>query len=403
MAVKLYSFFRAGICPGTGKRGNLLDPHHTSDSQFTVIPVNGGHTFQFQESFLLHTCQDLLHLVISCKHFHCDGICKIRDGKNNDGLLISDFSGLQGHDLTADADLTHLCLDTFQRDRLIVKVPAVEYIRIVRTLDAALVIAETAFSLSKAFPALSVLSFFLLLAFWAFFLLCRRFTGRSVFLFFFLQSFRSSTGTFLQKLVRFLLLLPEGRLLDHMGSLLHNADLTVFADFALTGLHIFRFHDQRKRTSLAEHLLDIGYKFLLSAFCQHGGLHSKLHLLFLREGDLGSAEHVVHKYAVVFQLHRHGCPVSVKKQLWGILSGQGELLNDLHRHRHTGKKLVSYGLFQGIDIFFMDPLSAPDIDPDMVFFRIDGNFSHHYLFQQGREFPPCLQIREDIQKILFHH
>ena len=187
-----------------------------------------------------------------------------------------------------------------------------------------------------------------------------------------------------------------------MSSLLHNTDLTVFTDFTLTGLHIFRLHDQGEGTALAEYLLDIGDQLLLPALCQHGGLHLKLHLLFLREGYLGCAEHVIHQNAVVFQFHGHGSAVRVKKQFWSVLPGQSELLNDLHRHGHTGKELVSYGLLQGIDVFLMDPLPAPDIDSDMVFFRIDGNFCHHHLFQQGGKFLPHFQIGEDIQKILFH-
>ena len=186
MAVKLHPLLRAGVCPGTGKGGNLLDSHHTSDGQLTVIPVNGGHTLQFQKGFLLHALQDLTHLVISGEHLHCDGIRKIRDGKNDDGLLISDLPGLQCHDLTAYADLAHLRLDAFQGNGLIFKISAVDHIRVVGALDAALIIAETAVSFSETLPALSVLPFVFLPVFGGFLLLPGCFSCRSVCLFLFL-------------------------------------------------------------------------------------------------------------------------------------------------------------------------------------------------------------------------
>ena len=61
-----------------------------------------------------------------------------------------------------------------------------------------------------------------------------------------------------------------------------------------------------------------------------------------------------------------------------LLAGEIKLLQYFHFHGHSRKTLGRNGVFQGIDVFFMNPLPAADIDPDMILSLVDSHLSDYY-------------------------
>ena len=88
------------------------------------------------------------------KHFHSDGVCEVCHRKYDDRFFIADLSCIKIDDLPMEGDLSHLCDNLVKRDRFIVKIPAVDQVRIVSGLDRAIEIFLLKPALSKAFPAL---------------------------------------------------------------------------------------------------------------------------------------------------------------------------------------------------------------------------------------------------------
>ena len=400
MAVKFHSFLRAVVHTAVLKAGDLLDPYYGTDRQFTVIPVNGGNPFQFNESFHLHSLQDLLYLVVSGKDLYSDRVGKICNRKDDNGLLIPDLSGLQGHNLSPDTDLPHFCLDTFQRNDLILKVSSIEHIRIIRALHAPLKVAETSVSSGSSLISLKGFSEFRTIFF--FFLLF----GLSILFFclcFFLRGFLFLILVFTGGLEFFFsFVLSERRHLDNMSRFLLKLDLAVFPDLAFFGFLVLRLHLQRKGAALAENLFYVLDQLIFLALCQYVGLEHHMHGICLRKRNNSIPEHIKYQNAVMFQFQRHGRTVCVQKKLRRILAGEIKLLQYFHFHGHSRKTLGRNGVFQGIDVFFMNPLPAADIDPDMILSLVDSHLSDYYLFQESPQFSFQFQIPEHFQKFFLH-
>ena len=407
MTVELYSFLRAVICPAVLKTGDFLDPHYRTNGQFTVVPVNSSDSLQFNKSLGLDPFQDFSHLVISGKHFHSNRVAEIRNGKDDNGLFVPDFSGLQCHDLSPDTDFSHLRLDIFQGNSLVFKVPSVEHIGIVGTLYAPLKVRETpvssgsSFIAFKGFPRFSFL--FLLSVFLC--LLCS-ISGT----FFFLSSFILCPCSllFLPDILSFslhgvfFLMLSERGHLYNMSRLLLKLELTVFPNLAFFGFLVLCLHLQRKGAALAKDLFYVLDKLILFAFCQHIGFKDHVHGICLGKRNNSIPEHIKYQNAVMFQFQRHGRAVRIQKDFRRILTGEVKPLQDFHFHRHPWKTLGCNGLFQGVNIFLMNPLPAADINPDMIPFLVNGNFRYHYFLQESPQLSHKLQIPEHLQKCFLH-
>ena len=404
MAVKFYSFFRTVIHTAVLKAGDLLDPNHRADSQFTVIPVNGGNPLQLYEGFHLHSLQDLLDLVVSGKNLYRNRVGKIRHRKDDNGLFIPDLSGLQGHDLAPDADLPHFCLNTFQRNDLIFEISSVEHIRIIRAFHTPLKVAEASVSSGSSFISFKGFSkFAFILLFGPFLLLLCSGSGAVFFLFCLLpRGYLLDLRSCLFPVFRLFSMLSERRPLDNMSRFLLKLDLAVFPDLAFFSFLILRLYLQGKGAALAENLFYVLDQLIFLALCQHIGLKDHVHGIGLGKRNNSIPEHIKYQNAVMFQFQRHGRTVCVQKKLRRILTGEFKLLQDLHIHRHSRKTLGRNGVFQGINIFLMNPLPAADIDPDVILSLVNSHLGDYYLFQQSPQLSYKLQIPEHFQKFFLH-
>ena len=137
MTVKFHSLLIRIVHTVSGKICDLLDSHHRADGQLMIKPVKGGHTFDLHKGSGFELASDILQELIFHKHFHMDGIRKIGQGHGNDGTLATDLPLFHAEDLAFDSDLSHLLLHLLQRDRLILKVSSIEYIRVIASAVAA--------------------------------------------------------------------------------------------------------------------------------------------------------------------------------------------------------------------------------------------------------------------------
>ena len=212
MAVKFHAFLRIIIRTAVFKTGNFLNSHHRTYGKFTVVSVNGSNTFQLYKCLFLNAFCNLLHLVISGKHLYGNRVCKICNGKNNNRLFVSNFSLFQRHNLPSDADLSHFCLHVFQWNYFIIKVPSIQYVRIVGAFYTAFKVRKSTFCRS-------------------FFLLYFR-------LFFFLLFCRSFLRLFFYFLNLFFFFSERGHFYN-MSCFLCNTNITVFTEFTFLYFFIF--------------------------------------------------------------------------------------------------------------------------------------------------------------------
>ena len=212
MAVKLHTLLRIIIGTTVFKAGNLLNSHHRAYGKLTVVSVNGGNSFQLYKCFFLNALCNLLYLVVSGKHFYGNGVCKIGNRKDNNRFFVSDFSLFQRHNLSSDTDLSHFCLHVFQWNYFVIKVPSIQYIRIVRTFYTAFKVRKSTF--------------------------CRRFFLLRFCLFFFLLFYRSFLRFFFY-LLKFLFFFSKRRHFYNMSRFLRNTDIAVFAEFTFLYFLIF--------------------------------------------------------------------------------------------------------------------------------------------------------------------
>ena len=150
MAVKFNSFLRSGIHPGCGKVGNLFDSRDRRDCQFTVKSVHGRYTAKLQKCTFLYMLCDFRNLLVSKEHLHYNTVSKVCDRENQNRLFISNLSGFNIHNLSADNDLTHLTGDCFKGNWFAFKISSIDNIRIaVSSESTAEITFFIVFSISK--------------------------------------------------------------------------------------------------------------------------------------------------------------------------------------------------------------------------------------------------------------
>ena len=212
MAVKLHTLLWIIIRTAVFKAGNFLNPHNRAYGKLAVISVNSGNSLQLYKRFFLNAFCNLLYLIVSGKHFYGNGVCKIGNRKDNNRFFVSDFSLFQGHNLSSDTDLSHFCLHVFQWNYFVIKVPSIQYIRIVRAFYTAFKVRKSTF--------------------------CRRFFLLRLCLFFFLLFYRSFLRFFFY-LLKLLFFFSERGHFYNMSRFLCNADIAVFSEFTFLYFLIF--------------------------------------------------------------------------------------------------------------------------------------------------------------------
>ena len=336
MAMQFYALFRiivqtrgSEICYffNTGKRtnGNLM-----------VELVNGRHTFQFEESSFFHSSADFSHLFIMQEYLYGNRICKIRNIKHINGFFIADFPGFNRCNLTADRHFTHLTGNCIYRNRIIIKIPSINHIRIIRTAKRTrtLVIAKSSLSevasLTKGRVLLPVL--WRRYRFFLFFLRCRFL----FFLFYFrlchCQNRLSSGG------------LSYPGMKENLLRLFHNPKFTVAPHFTFHRFFVICMHFQIKSASFTENLFQNTDQFRLTLPGNGRVCHHQVHRLRFRETDLGRRKHIEFQHTIMFQFQQNTWLVYIQKIFRRILSGQNKLFNYLHLKRSPGKELLPYGL-----------------------------------------------------------
>ena len=130
MTVKLYSFLWAGIYSGSCKIGNFLNSGYGCNSQFTVKTVYCCHTAKLQKSPLLYMFCHFRHLFVAQKHLHNNTVRKVCDREDKNCFFITDFSGFNLHNLSADDHLTHLTGNRLKCNRLSFEISSIDNIRI---------------------------------------------------------------------------------------------------------------------------------------------------------------------------------------------------------------------------------------------------------------------------------
>ena len=156
------------------------------------------------------------NLLVSKKHFYYNGICKICNRENKNGLFVSDFPCLHIKNLPPDNDFSHFSCDRFQRNCLSIKISSIDNVRIAVSSESS---AELSF-LTLLFEGLFLLTAggFLLFAVFS-----RRFF---LFLFFLFRFFLCPHSCIFQHIFHFLLNLE-------------NCVFPVFALLCLLKLHLY--------------------------------------------------------------------------------------------------------------------------------------------------------------------
>ena len=131
MTVKLHSLFRILVFSCHTEVRRFADSGYGSDGQFSVKFINRCNTLYFQKYPFFNFCKQIRKLVVSGKHLNHDRIGKVGYGKHDDRLFIPDLTGIETDHLPAEGDFTHLPGNCLQLDRHIVKVPPIDYIRII--------------------------------------------------------------------------------------------------------------------------------------------------------------------------------------------------------------------------------------------------------------------------------
>ena len=150
MAVKLDSLLRTGVHPHAPEICDLLDPGDRTDRQFTVKTIDRGDTLEFQERTFPDMFGHFRNLFISKEHLHYNTVSKVCDRENQNRLFISNLSGFNIHNLSADNDLTHLTGDCFKGNWFAFKISSIDNIRIaVSSESTAEITFFIVFSISK--------------------------------------------------------------------------------------------------------------------------------------------------------------------------------------------------------------------------------------------------------------
>ena len=97
--------------------------------------VHQRHALDLHESARLHIPSQLRHLIVVQKHLDRHRIGEVRHIEDQDRPLVLDLPLVHIEDLAADDHLAHLADDIVDRHGLLVKIPAVQHVRIVGTFQ----------------------------------------------------------------------------------------------------------------------------------------------------------------------------------------------------------------------------------------------------------------------------
>ena len=108
MTVKLHTLDRTQIFSWHSKISDFFDSGHGLNGKFPIELINCRNAFNFYKGSFLQLTQNFRELVISSKHFYCNGVGKVCHRKNNNRLFIPYFPCLETDYLTVNRNLSHL-------------------------------------------------------------------------------------------------------------------------------------------------------------------------------------------------------------------------------------------------------------------------------------------------------
>ena len=385
MAVQLHTFLRAGIPAAFAEITALFDPEHGHDRQLPVKGIHRRASFQLHKSPRLHRRRKFRYFFVFQEDLDADGICEICDRKHKDRTLIPDLPFVHALDSSADHHIADLITDPGDLHAFLIEIPAIEDVRVGRAVTPAVVEFPPFGASGKSFSALS-LEFSV------------RRLGRFVpgvfgtFSGFFRPVLRTFAG-------RSAVLFPAGGILPLSGEPLTDpgtrkdtADffldlpLGIFQRLALSlWSRQFRIYFQIQAAALTENLLQDPHQFLFSFPCHHGICQLQTHRIRLRKRNLRRIKDIEQKNAVAFQLRLNTGTVHLQQIFRRILGGKPEPFDDLHLHRHICEQLLFDQIFQLVNIPFVDPLGAQQINSQKVLFFIQRNPLHLHPLQQFRQ------------------
>ena len=92
--------------------------------------------YEEEPDFLpMYLSKQIRELVIAGKHLDHDRVGKVGHGKHDDCLFVPDLTGIKADHLSPESNLTHLSGNCLQLDRHIVKVPSIDYVRVIGALE----------------------------------------------------------------------------------------------------------------------------------------------------------------------------------------------------------------------------------------------------------------------------
>ena len=130
MAVKFYTFFRAVVHSDGCKIRTLLNADNGTNGQLAVKLINSSNTLDLNKFTCADLAQQFLHIIISRKNLKHDRVGKIRDGKDNDGFLITNLPGIHRKNFTMNDNFTDRSIDLLDIHRFFFKVTSIDHIRI---------------------------------------------------------------------------------------------------------------------------------------------------------------------------------------------------------------------------------------------------------------------------------
>ena len=131
MTVKLHPLHFTVVNTLYCKVSDLPDACNRTDGQLMVEFIHHGDSFEFNECTDFDFLFQIRHLFIMCEHFNGNGIGKIRYIKNQNTFFVSDLSLIIQNNLTVNADFTHFSGNIRNLHGIIIKVSAIDNIRIV--------------------------------------------------------------------------------------------------------------------------------------------------------------------------------------------------------------------------------------------------------------------------------
>ena len=135
MAVKLHAFFRILVFSCYTEIRSFADSGYRTNGQLSIKFINRRNSFDFQKYTLFNLRKQIRELVIAGKHLDHDRVGKVGHGKHDDCLFVPDLTGIKADHLSPESNLTHLSGNRLQLDRHIVKVPSIDYVRVIGALE----------------------------------------------------------------------------------------------------------------------------------------------------------------------------------------------------------------------------------------------------------------------------